>query len=61
MVHICPDIYYYTKEKKMVCAECASDEEKAQETPLVAEDVIHDPAPAYCIRCHKKINKDAAD
>ena len=54
-MHICPDIYFYTKEKKTVCAQCASDEERVQETPVNAEDVIHDPAPKYCVRCRKKI------
>ena len=46
---------YQTKTKKIVCAECATDEEREKETPLVAEDVIHDPDPKYCIRCKKKI------
>jgi hypothetical protein len=46
---------YQTKTKKIVCAECATDEERQEETPLVAEDVIHDPDPKYCIRCKKKI------
>ncbi len=46
---------YQTKTNQVVCAECASDEEKEGETPVVAEDVIHDPAPMYCVRCKKKI------
>jgi len=46
---------YQLKTKRMVCTECATDEERAEETPVVAEDVIHDPAPNYCVRCKKKI------
>ena len=46
---------YQTKTNKTVCPVCATDEEKAEETPVVAEDVIHDPAPMYCVRCKKKI------
>ena len=46
---------YQLKTNKMVCPVCATDEEKAEETPVVAEDVIHDPAPMYCVRCKKKI------
>lgn len=46
---------YQTKANTTICPVCASDEEKAKETLLVAEDVIHDPAPMYCVRCKKKI------
>ncbi len=46
---------YQLKTNKTVCTECATDEERVQETPVVAEDVIHDPAPMYCVRCKKKI------
>jgi hypothetical protein len=46
---------YQTRANTTVCAECATDEERAEETPVVAEDVIHDPAPMYCVRCKKKI------
>ena len=43
------------KDKKLVCPVCATDEEKAEATQLSAEDIIHDPDPAYCIRCQKKL------
>jgi len=43
------------KNKKLVCPVCATDEEKAQATEITAEDIIHDPAPAFCTRCQKKI------
>ncbi|HVN25901.1 MAG TPA: hypothetical protein VMT71_18180 [Syntrophorhabdales bacterium] len=46
---------YQLKTNKMVCTECATDEERAEERPVVAEDVIHDPDPKYCVRCKKKI------
>ncbi len=46
---------YQLKTNMTVCPVCATDEEKAEETPVVAEDVIHDPAPMYCVRCEKKI------
>ena len=46
---------YQLKTNTTVCPECATDEERAEETPVVAEDVIHDPAPRYCVRCKKKI------
>jgi len=46
---------YQTKTKTTICPVCATDEEKAEDTPVVAEDVIHDPAPMYCVRCKKKI------
>ena len=47
---------YQLKTNKTVCPVCATDEEKTDdETKVVAEDVIHDPAPMYCVRCKKKI------
>ena len=46
---------YQTKAKTYVCPVCATDEEKETETKVVAEDVIHDPNPTYCVRCKKKI------
>jgi hypothetical protein len=46
---------FQLKNKELVCPVCATDEEKAQATEVVAEDVIHDPNPAFCIRCQKKI------
>jgi hypothetical protein len=46
---------YQLKTKKVVCPVCATDEEKAVETKVVAEDTIHDPEPMYCVRCEKKI------
>lgn len=46
---------YQLKDKKLVCPVCATDEEKAQATEVAAEDKIHDPDPAFCVRCQKKI------
>jgi hypothetical protein len=48
---------YQLKNKEFVCPVCASDEEKAISKPdsVVAEDVIHDRDPVYCVRCKKKI------
>lgn len=46
---------YQLKNKELVCPVCASDEEKAQATEVAAEDVIHDPNPAVCVRCQKKL------
>jgi hypothetical protein len=46
---------YQLKDKKFICPVCATDEEKAKATEVVAEDVIHDPDPSFCIRCQKKI------
>ena len=42
---------YQTKANTTICPVCASDEEKAKETPLVAEDVIHDPGLTVCPVC----------
>ena len=46
---------FQLKTKEFVCPVCATDEEKAQATEISQEDVIHDPAPAYCVRCQKKL------
>jgi hypothetical protein len=46
---------YQLKNKELVCPVCASDEEKAAATEISAEDVIHDPNLALCVRCQKKL------
>ena len=46
---------FQLKNKELVCPVCATDEEKAKATEISQEDAIHDPKPAFCVRCQKKI------